>query len=328
MRGLVRVSVVIPVFNRVDVLRTTLEHLCRQDFPREALEVVVADDGSAEPVRETVADFAGCLDVRYVRQENRGRAGACNLGARHARHEVLLFLDSDIWAGPDTLALHAGHHASGERRGVVTLSRHHPTARVNPFMEVKGLFPDLTARRPQDLHPLHAIMQCFSVRAADFWSVGGFDEGFRTYGWEDFELAVRLRRAGVRLVLEPRPSVWHHHVETLDSACAKQRQAGAGAVYFWRKHGKDLRLGLFLELHPILLPLKWLVYRTPLFAPAFRRLVRLAERRLQTARGWRRRAWLVVAHECYVELLWHAYYEGVWQALRGSAALVPRRAEG
>ncbi|MDR7600198.1 MAG: hypothetical protein QN191_09610, partial [Armatimonadota bacterium] len=106
------------------------------------------------------------------------------------------------------------------------------------------------------------------------------------------------------------------HVETLDSARAKQRQAGTGAVYFWRRHGCPWGLGFFLELHPLLLPLKWLVYRTPLFVPAFRHLVRLAERRLEAARGWRRRAWLLVAHECYVELLWHAYYEGVWEALR------------
>lgn len=229
---------------------------------------------------------------------------------------MILFLDSDIWAEPDTLSLHAAHHRSGERVGVVTLSRHHPGTRVNPFMEVKGLFPDLTPRQPQDLSPLHAIMQCFSVRARDFWAVGGFDEGFRTYGWEDFELSLRLRASGVRLRLEPRARVWHYHVETLPSAQAKQRQAGAGAVYFWRKHGSSLRLGVFLELHPVLLPLKWLVYRTPLFAPALRRLAAVAERRLQQATGWRRRAWLVVAHECYVELLWHAYYEGVWSARR------------
>ncbi|MDR7541819.1 MAG: glycosyltransferase [Armatimonadota bacterium] len=313
---MVRISVVIPVFNRAEVLSATLEHLCRQDYPPDAFEVVVADDGSTEPVGQVVDGFRSRLPVRHVRQENGGRAAACNLGARLARYEVLLFLDCDIWAAPDTLSLHARHHESGDRVGVVTLSRHHPGTRVNPFMEVKGLFPDLTPRQPRDLSPLHAIMQCFSVRARDFWTVGGFDEGFRTYGWEDFELAVRLRASGVRLKLEPRPRVWHYHVETLDSARAKQRQAGTGAVYFWRRHGCPWGLGFFLELHPLLLPLKWLVYRTPLFVPAFRHLVRLAERRLEAARGWRRRAWLLVAHECYVELLWHAYYEGVWEALR------------
>jgi len=321
----VRLSVVIPCYNRAEVLRTTLEHLCRQDYPRDALEVVVADDGSTEPVAEVVQDFVHSLPVRYVRQENRGRAAACNLGARQARHDVLLFLDSDIWAEPYTLAAHAGHHAGGDRVGVVTLSRHHPSSRVNPFMEVKGLFPDLTPRKPQDLAPVHAIMQCFSVRARDFWAVGGFDEEFRTYGWEDFELALRLRNSGVRLRLEPRPRIWHYHVETLESARAKQREAGAGAVYFWRKHGRPWRLGMFLELHPVLLPLKGLVFRNPLLAPVLLRLARLAEHKLEGAVGWRRRLWLLVAHECYVELLWHAYYEGVWSALTGQRERSPTR---
>jgi hypothetical protein len=54
-------------------------------------------------------------------------------------------------------------------------------------------------------------------------------------------------------------------------------------------------------------------------APTFRTLLRLAERQLIAASGWRRRVWLLLAHECYVELLWHAYYEGVWSALRGRA---------
>jgi GT2 family glycosyltransferase len=315
----VHFSVVIPVFNRAQVLAKALEHLSRQDYPADAFEVVVADDGSQEPVSDVVEAHSAHLRLRYVRQQNRGRAAACNLGGRHAQGEVLLFLDSDIWAEPDTLSRHAEHHASHERLGVVTLSRQHPAARINPFMEVKGLFPDLTRREPQDLSPLHAIMQCFSVRAADFWAVGGFDEGFQTYGWEDFELAVRLRASGVRLRLEPRPRVWHYHVETLESARAKQRQAGAGALYFWRKHRSSWRLGFFLELHPFLLPLKWLVYRTGVLAPAFGRLLGLAEARLERATGWRRRAWLLLAHECYVELLWHAYYEGVWSALRGRA---------
>lgn len=325
---MVKVSVVIPVLNRAQVLATTLEHLSAQQYPADAFEVVVADDGSQEPVAKVVDAYGSRLRIQYVRQDNRGRAAACNLGARHARGEVLLFLDSDIWASPHTISCHARHHTAGERVGVVTLSRYHPDTCVNPFMEVKGLFPDYTRRQSVDLSPFHAIMQCFSVRADDFWAVDGFDEGFRTYGWEDFELALRLRASGVRLLLESEPRVWHYHVETLESACAKQHQAGAGAVYFWRKHGAPWRLGFFLELHPLLLPMKWLVYRTGIFLPVFQALVRIAEQHLEAAAGWRRRGWLLVAHEGYVELLWHAYYEGVWRALFGRTGPSPAPQEG
>jgi GT2 family glycosyltransferase len=369
-----RLSVVVPTYNRSEVLRVCLASLARQTLSSDQFEVLVVDDGSTDDTESVVGSFRGALPVRYLRQpQNRGRAAARNRGIREASGDVVVFVDSDVFPVPGFLAAHRSVHLASPRavgRGPLLLTSHlddpfgkppllpdpspafldtanasvrreHLLAaggfdeefrhygwedadlglrlRRNPFMEVKGLFPDLTLRHPQDLSPLHAIMQCFSVRAADFWAVGGFDEGFQTYGWEDFELAVRLRASGVRLRLEPRPRVWHFHVETLESACAKQRQAGAGAVYFWRKHGSPWRLGIFLELHPFLLPMKWLVYRTGVLAPTFRTLLRLAERQLIAASGWRRRVWLLLAHECYVELLWHAYYEGVWSALRGRA---------
>jgi hypothetical protein len=59
-----------------------------------------------------------------------------------------------------------------------------------------------------------------------------------------------------------------------------------------------------------MLPLKWLVYRTPVIMPALRRLVPLAERR----------NWLLILNECYKNLLQAAFYRGVFEALRAPAA--------
>lgn len=145
--------------------------------------------------------------------------------------------------------------------------------------------------------------------------MGGFDESFAGYGWEDIELGLRLRRAGVRLRWEPQARTWHYHVEDLETARGKQVEAGRGAVYFWTKHGRPFGLGMFLELHPLLRPLKWLVYRSGLLTPAARAVLRAAERALASSSGLRRKVWLAVASECYNHLLWHGYYEGVWAAL-------------
>jgi hypothetical protein len=67
-------------------------------------------------------------------------------------------------------------------------------------------------------------------------------------------------------------------------------------------------LGLFLEIHPALLPLKWLVYRTGVIGTAIRRILPWAERG--------ERLW--VCSECYNYLLWEAYYHGVFNALRAA----------
>ncbi|MER3460726.1 MAG: hypothetical protein C4303_06255, partial [candidate division GAL15 bacterium] len=310
------ISVVIPAYNAEAVLRTTLERLAAQDYPPDRYEVLVVDDGSTDGTAEVVQQAARSLPVRYLPQPHRGRAAARNAGARAARFGVLLFLDADVWAEPQLLAAHARHHRDGSRVGVQGPSFTHPDSKRTPFMEVKEMFPDLTPRRAHDLSPYHVVTRNFSVRAEDLWAVGGFDESFAGYGWEDIELGFRLRKAGVRLRWEPQARAWHYHVEDLKTARRKQVEAGRGAVYFWTKHGRPFGLGMFLELHPLVRPLKWLVYRSGILTPGVQAVLHVAERALRSAVGLRRKVWLAVASECYCHLLWHGYYEGVWAALQ------------
>ncbi len=310
------ISVVIPAYNAASVLATTLQRLAIQEYPKDRYEVVLVDDGSTDDTPQVAKRASTSLPLRYVHQPRRGRAAARNAGARAARFEVVLFLDADVWAEPQLLAAHAQHYRNHQRVGVQGPSFTHPDSKRTPFMEVKDMFPDLTPRRPSNLSPYHVITRNFSVRAEDLWAVGGFDESFAGYGWEDIELGLRLRQTGVRLCWEPQARTWHYHVENLETARAKQVEAGRGAVYFWTKHGRPFGLGMFLELHPLVRPLKWLVYRSGLFTPAAQRVLRTAERALGSSVGWQRKVWLLVASECYNHLLWHGYYEGVWAALR------------
>jgi len=78
---MVRISVVIPTYNNAHVLRTTLAHLSRQDYPQEAYEVVVVDDGSTDETAEVVKAQSSRLPVRYMWQPNAGRSAARNRGA-------------------------------------------------------------------------------------------------------------------------------------------------------------------------------------------------------------------------------------------------------
>ncbi|MCS7235258.1 MAG: glycosyltransferase family 2 protein [Armatimonadota bacterium] len=314
---MIRITVVIPAYNAAAVVGKCLQCLAHQDYPRELYEVVVVDDGSTDDTPGVVRRSSATLpiSVRYHRQENAGLAAARNAGARLARHPVVLFLDPDMWAEPQLLRAHAGHYGSRARVAVQGRRLLHPEAKVSPFMQSKELLPDLTRRRRVNLSPYHTVMSNFSLRAEDLWAVGGFDERFRGYGWEDIEMGIRLHRAGVELHWEPEAFAWHHHVESLEERLRKAREAGANAVYFWRKHGKDPRLGLFLEIHPVLLPVKWLVYRSGLLAWPMRALLRVAEPRAAQGRGLRRGGWLLLASEAYNYLVQEAYYQGVWSAL-------------
>ncbi len=304
-------SVVIPTFNNREVLGRALDAMFAQEFPKERYEVVILDDGSTDGTGEMVRDLPSPIRVNYHWQPNRGRAAARNAGSRLAQGRVLLYLDSDIIAAPDLLRRHAAYYARDQRPiGVQGRTLIHPRSRTSPFMKTKELLPDLTPRRRTNLSPYHVITRNLSIRAEDLWAVGGFDESFPGYGWEDIELGLRLHARGVRFYYDAGAIGYHDDVETLPRTRDKVRQAGEGAVYFWTKHARRAGLGVFLEIHPAVLPLKWLVYRTRALGALVRRILPWAERH--------ERLW--ICSECYNYLLWEAYYDGVFTALRRNQA--------
>ncbi len=323
------ISVIIPTYNNREVLRETIRALREQTLAPELYEIVVVDDGSTDGTAEMVADLSAGLPaagnheikagtgraIRYVTQANRGRSAARNLGVRTAQGRIVVFLDSDLWATSTLLAEHHRHYpAEVTGRGVQGRTVTHPESRVTPFMKVKEMTPDLTIRRRRDLSPFHVTTRNCSMLRQDVLEAGGFDETFSGYGWEDIELAIRMHARGVRFEYEPLALGFHHHVEDLLGVREKLRQAGVGAVYFWRKYHRSMRIGIFLEIAPFMLPVKWLVYGKPLITPLIWWIVPRAE-----ARGR-----LLILNECYSFLLWEAYYEGVFRALKSPDAVENR----
>jgi len=96
------ISVIVPTFNRVELLKQTLASVRNQTF--RDFEIIVVDDGSSDGTFEWLASQD---DVHVVRQENSGIATSRNNGAALARGTWLAFLDhDDLWA-PDKLRVQA-----------------------------------------------------------------------------------------------------------------------------------------------------------------------------------------------------------------------------
>jgi glycosyltransferase involved in cell wall biosynthesis len=96
-----RVSVVIPAYNRADVIGRAISSVLSQT--EEDLEVVVVDDGSTDATRAVVGSFDD-ERIEYLSIEHQGAAAARNAGANRARAKWLTFLDSDDTVVPDWLA--------------------------------------------------------------------------------------------------------------------------------------------------------------------------------------------------------------------------------
>lgn len=98
-------SVIIPVYNRAELLKRTVGSVLRQDFTD--FEVLVIDDGSSDDIRSVVNGFSDGR-IRYFRQVNRGASAARNAGIDLARGDYVAFLDSDdVYLPHHLAAMHA-----------------------------------------------------------------------------------------------------------------------------------------------------------------------------------------------------------------------------
>ena len=92
------VSVIIPTYNRAHLLAEAIKSVKAQSY--EAVQIIVADDGSKDDTAQKVAEFE---NVEYYYQENKGQGAARNLGLSHAKGEYIASLDSDDFWDKDFL---------------------------------------------------------------------------------------------------------------------------------------------------------------------------------------------------------------------------------
>jgi glycosyltransferase involved in cell wall biosynthesis len=109
---MVKITVILPTYNRPDILPETLSCLHKQTIENESLEILVIDDGGTPVTRSIVQGFSNKFrDIRYLSQEQRGQSSARNLGIKNAHGRLLFFIGDDILLAPDVLEIHEKFHA-------------------------------------------------------------------------------------------------------------------------------------------------------------------------------------------------------------------------
>jgi len=211
--GEVRVSVVIPCFNRSWVIGEAIASALAQDC---SLEVIVIDDGSTDGSWETIKSYGS--SVRAFRTGNGGVSRARNLGIAQARGEYVRFLDSDDLLPRGAVAEHL-HAAEALSSGSIAFGDAAAIRSDGTVLANSGYgFP---ACSPGEALPLAALLRntmppvlpLFPTAALK--ECGGFDPRFSL--GEDKELAVRLSQLGYTFVRVPVTvyKVRHHEGERL-----------------------------------------------------------------------------------------------------------------
>jgi glycosyltransferase involved in cell wall biosynthesis len=235
-----KVSVVVPTFNRADLLARTIDKIEHQTLGREFYEVIVIDNESSDHTQSVLDQKCGTYsNLKAFSQSKRGAAATRNVGIRAARGEIVLFIDDDILAEPNLVNAHCDYHKrypeSSIIGGVITPWQDC----TDPFLRYlrdKGIFnPYSIACGPMDFSYYHTGN--VSTSRAVLNDVGGFNEEFAIYGMEDIELGYRLEQQGSCMVHGPDAKGVHQYFPTYEQFIQRCEQAGYS-------------LGKMIELHP------------------------------------------------------------------------------
>lgn len=195
------VTVVIPVFNQGHYLRDAIESVVGAAHdPSVAVDIVVVDDhstdGSLEAAHRLLAEYAWMPITVVARAANGGLPVARNTGFANARGRHVFALDADNLLYPNAL---------------VTLSRHLDEA-TDDVVAAYGLLErfdetgalGLTSHLPwdPDLLVLGAFIDAMAMFRKDAWlDLGGYADAEGIYGWEDYDLWLRIAEQGRRASL-------------------------------------------------------------------------------------------------------------------------------
>jgi len=98
------ISVVIPTFNRADLILKAIESVLKQTY--KASEIIVIDDGSNDETKKIIENY----DIKYFYQRNSGVSSARNKGIKVAKYDWIAFLDSDDTWREDKLQKQVDFH--------------------------------------------------------------------------------------------------------------------------------------------------------------------------------------------------------------------------
>ncbi len=216
------VSIIIPVFNKVEYTMKCLEALA-SSTSYEPYEVIIVDNGSTDGTKDFLKQ---CLsgDVKIItNEENPGFAAARNQGARAAEGEYLVFLNNDTisqkgWLSElvKTVGCHEGVGVAGSKLLYPDGTVQHAGVVFNKYREAYHIYRGMQSNHPavNRMREFQAVTgDCMLVSKSLFFEAGEFDEAYRN-GFEDVDFCLKVKEKGHKIIYNPLSVLYHFESET------------------------------------------------------------------------------------------------------------------
>lgn len=242
---MIRLSLIVPVYNRPAEVKELLESLKSQTV--KDFEIIIIEDGSSETSENIVNEYRDSLAIRYFFKPNSGPGSSRNYGCQHAGGEYFIFLDSDIIVPPGYIEEVLRELESTPCDAFGGPDAAHPsftnTQKAINYSMTSVLTTGGIRGKKNSVEKFHPRSFNMGISREVFAKTQGFS-GMR-FG-EDIDLSIRIVKAGFSTRLFPEAFVYHKRRNTLQSFYKQINNSGIARINLYLLHPESLKAFHFL----------------------------------------------------------------------------------
>jgi glycosyltransferase involved in cell wall biosynthesis len=233
------ISIVIPTYQRPDLLMKCLSALRKQTFPHERYGVIVVTDGPDGHTRKIMNEYrekSGMQLYCWSLPMKKGPAAARNFGWKNAHGKFIIFIDDDCLPDVNLVAAYWNAFQQSHEKCIVF------TGRVNvPLPE----YPTDYELNVSHLETSEFVTANCACAKECLERVGGFDEAFEIAWREDSDLQFRFMDANIPIKKVNEAEVMHPARKTFWGVSLKEQRKALYDALLYKKHPKHFRTRIF-----------------------------------------------------------------------------------
>ena len=229
-----KISVILPAHNEEKSISNTINSLLKASYPSKK-EIIVVDDGSTDSTAKIVKEFSkNNRDVRLIQVKHGGKSNAINFAAKLASNDVIVVLDADSMVDTDSLK-EIVKPLADEKVGASTgfVRARHSKNPLTWFQDLEYITSSGWRYVTNKIDMPSVLPGIVAYKKDVLIKVGGFSRDVLT---EDFDITLKLKKAGYKTRMAPSAVVYTDVPKTLSGIVKQRIRWGRGTIQTLRKH--------------------------------------------------------------------------------------------
>jgi cellulose synthase/poly-beta-1,6-N-acetylglucosamine synthase-like glycosyltransferase len=243
----VKVTVGLCLKSSGKIVQTALDSISKQDFPHEALKLVIVDENETGIGLSLLSDFARDSDIKTETflVLNKGLGGSRQIVVNNSEGDYVVWVDDDFVLRKDFIRKHVEFMDNNPSSGAALANEILAKRARKTMIDHLGAYHEILGKSRSFSEPMGGF-EIFRLKAIN--QVGGYDTRINGAG-EDRDISIRIKNAGWALSMNDSAEYYRKSPpNTWFSFWHKRFWYGYGVHFLFRKYRKKIRLELFLPL--------------------------------------------------------------------------------